>query len=149
MTGQANSIACSNIVSLIDRDINSWPKILPQCDHLLRLLGKRFILSCNGGRDRVRAIRFLPSTAAARKALKQLITPVQAKPMHRKALIQQLCSIYSQRQNLLLVGVAGIGRPRSCERWAKICRSKSARRRPASAVSAMAWNTSLTGVMRN
>jgi hypothetical protein len=44
------------------------------------------------------------------KALKQLITPVQAKPMHRKELIQQLCSIYSQRQNLLLVGVAGIGK---------------------------------------
>jgi hypothetical protein len=33
--------------------------------------------------------------------------------MHRKALIQQLCLLYSQRKHVLLVGAAGIGKSRT------------------------------------
>jgi hypothetical protein len=32
--------------------------------------------------------------------------------MHRKAIVQQLCSLYSQRKHVLLVGAAGIGKTR-------------------------------------
>lgn len=33
--------------------------------------------------------------------------------MHRKALVQQLCSLYSQRKPVLLIGAAGIGKTRT------------------------------------